>query len=418
MNRRILLIDADPGFHQTLTRQLARYAFDVVVQPEPDQAIALASADLPALLIVGVEEPDKTGFKVFQRCKKAPLSKVPIMLITASVPPESFAKHKSLKTHADEYLDKRSFDGPDLLAKIDALITLGDPIGPAIEDDLDIPVEVDEIALADGDMVLEEEVGDDAGDFDAAPKRAIESTHSKPAGAAHGRIDSVVDADIEDAFGGLLGDDALPDAAAPIATMPEPPPLDDVPEEREEISVVSGIPEVVGGRPGDSIPPPLSSVAESPSVMSAPLEIDEAAPEIIHDGGLSAPQDFDSFSREYGGGEASLSSGGAAPENLPSGELAVIVEEAAPEPEPALQPINTLPPESSPALVIDTPRFESQPAIALDADDLLSEDDGPPIEIEPPDAPEPATASEPPPVQVPSPPVLPSRPKTPTEQPP
>src|SRR4051812_27663036 len=113
MNRRILLIDADPGFHQTLTRQLARYAFDVVVQPEPDQAIALASADLPALLIVGVEEPDKTGFKVFQRCKKAPLTKVPIILLTASVAPESFAKHKALKTHADEYLDKRGLDAAD-----------------------------------------------------------------------------------------------------------------------------------------------------------------------------------------------------------------------------------------------------------------------------------------------------------------
>ena len=158
MNRRILLIDADPGFFQTLSDTLSRYAFDVVNEADPEQALLLAAAEPPALLIVGVDEPDKHGFKVFQKCKKGALAKVPIILVTSSVSAESFAKHKGLKTHADEYLDKRTFSSDGLLAKIGALIELGNPL---IDDSLDIPLEVDDIPMADGDMVLEEELSPD-----------------------------------------------------------------------------------------------------------------------------------------------------------------------------------------------------------------------------------------------------------------
>src|SRR5690348_12118788 len=136
MNRRILLIDADPSFHDTLTGQLGKYGVQIVVEPNGDQALALASADPPALIIIGVEEPEKTGFKVFQKCRKGSLSKVPIILVTASVPPDSFAKHRSLKTHADEYIDKRKMTVQELFGKIEGLVEL-----PQVAaDDLDIPV--------------------------------------------------------------------------------------------------------------------------------------------------------------------------------------------------------------------------------------------------------------------------------------
>jgi DNA-binding response OmpR family regulator len=69
VNRRILLIDADPGFRASLAEQLGRYRFDVAAEPDADRAFALAQAAPPALVMVAVEEPDKTGFKVFQRCK-------------------------------------------------------------------------------------------------------------------------------------------------------------------------------------------------------------------------------------------------------------------------------------------------------------------------------------------------------------
>ena len=100
MNRRILLIDADPAFRASLTQQLERYRFEIAAEPDTEQALAQAAATPPALLMVSVEEPDKAGFKIFQRCKKGALAKVPIVLVTSSVSPDSFAKHRGLKVHA------------------------------------------------------------------------------------------------------------------------------------------------------------------------------------------------------------------------------------------------------------------------------------------------------------------------------
>src|SRR3569623_2535519 len=113
MNRRVLLIDADTGFRDTLTGELARYKGVVVqTEPDPDRALAAATADPPALIIIAVDEPDKTGYKVFQKCKKGAQSKVPVLLVTSSLTPASFAQHRGLKPHADEYIDKREMSVP------------------------------------------------------------------------------------------------------------------------------------------------------------------------------------------------------------------------------------------------------------------------------------------------------------------
>ncbi|MBA3455552.1 MAG: response regulator, partial [Deltaproteobacteria bacterium] len=309
MNRRILLIDADPGFLQTLSDTLSRYAFDVVNEADPDQAVLLASAEAPALLIVGVDEPDKHGFKVFQKCKKGTLAKVPIMLVTSTVTAESFAKHKSLKTHADEYLDKRSVTRDELLNKIDALITLGDL---EIDDSLDIPVEVDDIPMADdGDMVLEEELGADdlGGDFGDDPHsphsisgaaNLVDDPHPEPAAVEARRVDSMVDADIEDAFGGMLGDDYVeptsePPAAEAVADPipepigepePEPEPISELAAETQvgaETALADPDPEA------QAIPERMGEATVPPPFRDDPVE--EAVPGAIHDGGLSADGD-------------------------------------------------------------------------------------------------------------------------------
>ena len=155
MNRRVLLIDGDTGFRDTLTRELGRYR-GVVVMTEPDseRAFAIAAADAPSLIVIAVEEPDKAGYKVFQKCKKGALAKVPILLVTQSVSADSFAKHRGLKVHADEYIDKREMSEHELVGKIDNLIGLGDPVDDIPVDD-DIPLDME------GDVVEETVGGDD-----------------------------------------------------------------------------------------------------------------------------------------------------------------------------------------------------------------------------------------------------------------
>jgi CheY-like chemotaxis protein len=239
VNRRILLIDADPAFRASLARQLERYRFDITAEPDPEQAIALGTATLPALLVVSVEEPDKAGFKVFQRCKRGALAKVPIVLVTSSVPPESFAKHRGLKVHADEYIDKRSISDDELLGKIDHLVGLGE----LADDDLGMSLEIDEIPLSSDDMVLEETVGEDDADAGGEP-----------------RVDSMVDAETDAAFAALLGDDA---PAAPAAEPPAAEPLDAPEPLPQQIDtsrmsdgapsvVIAAVPAAIAGRPQDS----------------------------------------------------------------------------------------------------------------------------------------------------------------------
>lgn len=200
MTRRILLIDPDPEFRATLAQELARYRIEVVVVDDADAAITDASTADAELVVLAVDEPDKVGFKQFQQIKKkGALVKTPIVLITSTVSADAMAKHKGLKTHADDYVDKRTLgrsaslaagSQSELVVRLGALIKLG----PPVEDDLDIPVDIDDIALDDGDVVLDETVGDEA-----APTSTVVD-------AKDSREQQIVAAETDAAFDALLGD--------------------------------------------------------------------------------------------------------------------------------------------------------------------------------------------------------------------
>ena len=173
MSRRILLIDAETEFRDTLTQQIGRYRVVVMTEPDADRALGLATSDPPDLIIIAVEEPDKAGFKTFQKTRKAVGTKVPIVLITRSLSADSFAKHRSLKVHASEYIDKRGLTSDELIGKLDNLIGLGD----LEEESISIPID-DEIPMeiAEGDVVLDEQLGDDAAaEFDEHEMAAVDA---------------------------------------------------------------------------------------------------------------------------------------------------------------------------------------------------------------------------------------------------
>ena len=196
MNRRVLLIDADTAFRETLTHELGRYHVAVLAEPDGERALGLVGSDPPVLIVIGVEEPEKAGFRVFQKFKKGALAKVPVILVTSSVAPDSFAKHRSLKVRADEYLDKRAMSTDELIGKIDNLIALGEP-----DDEMNIPVEDDiPMEIADGDVVLDETVGEEAADDFKNEARTV--------GPGDGSlVDSMVEAETDAAFAAMLGQD-------------------------------------------------------------------------------------------------------------------------------------------------------------------------------------------------------------------
>ena len=258
MNRRVLLIDADTGFRDTLTRELARYKGVVAItEPDPDRALSIAAADTPSLIVIAVEEPDKTGYKVFQKCKKGALAKVPVLLVTASLTPDSFAKHRGLKTHADEYIDKRDMSVHELTGKIDNLIGLGEPS----DDEVSIPVEDDiPMEIADGDVVVDET--DAADDHSSANDFVHEAATAGPNALG---LDSLVDAETDAAFASLLGGE--PPASGPAAdasAIPEPVPHVIEDHSDEEPPADSAAPRMVLADM-ESVPTPVHDDGHEPS---------------------------------------------------------------------------------------------------------------------------------------------------------
>jgi CheY-like chemotaxis protein len=158
--RRILLIDADVEFQELLTNQLRRYGLEIVVNVDGADALSQIGPTKPVLVIIAVEEPDKQGYALFNRAKKGAASGLPIILVTRTLAPKSFADHRRLKLHADEYIDKSTVSSAELLGKIDNLINLGD-IGTDSVPLVSIEVDDAPVELSDGDLVLEETFGED-----------------------------------------------------------------------------------------------------------------------------------------------------------------------------------------------------------------------------------------------------------------
>ncbi|HEY1551027.1 MAG TPA: hypothetical protein VGG28_24530 [Kofleriaceae bacterium] len=370
MNRRVLLIDSDLGFRDTLTRELARYRVDVVTEANADQALALAGADAPALIVLAIEEATKkAGFRVFEKCKKGALSKVPIILVTSSVPGEAFAKHRSLKTHADDYIDKRAMTTHELVGKIDGLIALGDAdddLAIALQDDGEVPMEI-----ADGDVVLDD-AAPAATILEDEPVEQFDEHDVRTVGPNDGlSIDDVVEAETDAAFAALLGDEA-PSSESDV--IHDPAPMHDaVPEPvaAPTLEIVEDvIPEPIhDGRGRGTTPPPLQSGSIPGIIIDEPIvrpphraATADGEPAMLH----SAP----SVEVE-------------AEEQLVPQVAHVMVEDL----ESAVdQQIPTL----------------SAPAIPIDDDELLALDDDVPVEVEAPELePEPiapAPEPEPPPV--------------------
>src|SRR5438067_6540731 len=94
--------------------------------------MSLAKKHNPDLIVVCVEAQPTNGYMLCTRLKKDDqLKDIPVILTSANATPDSFEKHKKLKTRAEEYLIK-PFEPPVLFVKVNAL--LGLPAEPPPEE--------------------------------------------------------------------------------------------------------------------------------------------------------------------------------------------------------------------------------------------------------------------------------------------
>lgn len=122
--RRILLVDDEPGLRRTLSDRLRKEGYAVDTAANGDIALELARKGHYDLIILDLNLPAKDGLQVCQELRREGRN-VAVLMLTAR---DTIAdKITGLKSGADDYMTK-PFESAELLARMEALLrrTRGD----------------------------------------------------------------------------------------------------------------------------------------------------------------------------------------------------------------------------------------------------------------------------------------------------
>src|SRR5437660_12316478 len=131
MPKRLLRIDADESFVRGLAAAAGANGLLASAATNSEQGVLLARQENPDLIVVCVEAQPTNGYMICTRLKKDErLKSIPVILTSANATPDSFEKHKKLKTRAEDYLIK-PFPAAALIEKASALVGIEVPIEEA-----------------------------------------------------------------------------------------------------------------------------------------------------------------------------------------------------------------------------------------------------------------------------------------------
>ena len=127
--KRILLVEDEAIVRGPIASLLQREGYAVDSAAAEDEAIRLAKANVPDLVMLDVHlQSGQTGIEVCQRLRATPrMERVPIMMLTADSQRETVMR--CIAAGANDYYLKIGFDLDSLLARIKKWIG-----GPAPED--------------------------------------------------------------------------------------------------------------------------------------------------------------------------------------------------------------------------------------------------------------------------------------------
>lgn len=116
----ILLVEDNELNRDMLTRRLQRKGFTVVVAVDGEEAVAKASGDLPALILMDMNIPLIDGWEATRQIKAAAeTSGIPIIALTAHA--MSGDREKALAAGCDEY-ETKPVEFARLLEKIEGFL--------------------------------------------------------------------------------------------------------------------------------------------------------------------------------------------------------------------------------------------------------------------------------------------------------
>ncbi len=118
----ILLVDDEPANLILLEELLYLKGYATVSAASGDEALSIAQADRPDLILLDIMMPDLNGFDVCDRLRKDPtLQTVPVIFLTAL--DDDTSRIKGLEMMADDYVTK-PFNSRLLLAKVESVLQL------------------------------------------------------------------------------------------------------------------------------------------------------------------------------------------------------------------------------------------------------------------------------------------------------
>jgi DNA-binding response OmpR family regulator len=115
--QRVLVADDDPLIQRLVRTHLDRAGFRVLSALDGDEAIDVAAAEQPDLIVLDLMLPKLDGFEVCKRIRE--FSLVPVVMLTARG--EQVDKLRGFEAGADDYLTK-PFAPAELVARVRAVL--------------------------------------------------------------------------------------------------------------------------------------------------------------------------------------------------------------------------------------------------------------------------------------------------------
>jgi two-component system, OmpR family, phosphate regulon response regulator PhoB len=117
---RILVVDDEPDIVALVAYHLMKSGYRVVTASTGIEAIAVARQDLPALIILDLMLPQKSGYEVLEELRMRPETQhVAVLMLTARKEEED--RIKGLALGADDYLTK-PFSPQELVLRVGAIL--------------------------------------------------------------------------------------------------------------------------------------------------------------------------------------------------------------------------------------------------------------------------------------------------------
>ena len=116
-NRKVMIVDDDLEFLEELNDTLASSGYDVVVESDPVRAVGRAEAARPDVVVLDLNMPRKSGFRVADELAKSAIG--PTLKIVAMTGHYTEKEHLRLMRHIGIRFLIKPFTPLDVIAKIE-----------------------------------------------------------------------------------------------------------------------------------------------------------------------------------------------------------------------------------------------------------------------------------------------------------